>query len=90
MEDEEQIRKQSKEAGLKVLWAFLAFFGAIFSVNAYFAYEAISTNPGVVAENYYKIGLHYNDILEKARKLHHEQAQEHSNSGKDGQPAADK
>ena len=35
--------------GRHVLFMFLGFFGAVFAVNGYFLYEALSTHSGVVA-----------------------------------------
>lgn len=51
-----------------ILFAFLAFFGIIFSVDAFFIYKAITTQTGVVSERAYEKGLHYNQILQEAEK----------------------
>ncbi|MDX2202255.1 MAG: FixH family protein [Hyphomicrobiaceae bacterium] len=55
-----------REQGLKgshVLAAFLAFFGVIFLVNGSMIYKAIATNGGLVANEPYRKGLHYNERI---------------------------
>lgn len=57
--------------GLKgghVLAAFLAFFGVIFAVNGVFLYTALSTHTGLVAQEPYRKGLHYNDRIAAAER----------------------
>lgn len=49
--------------GRHVAWTLLAFFGVIFAVNGYFLYSALSTHTGVVAQEPYRKGLHYNDRI---------------------------
>jgi nitrogen fixation protein FixH len=46
--------------GRHVLLAMLAFFGVVFAVNGVFLYSALSTHTGVVAQEPYRKGLHYN------------------------------
>lgn len=52
-----------KITGRHVVWSLIAFFGLIFAVNGYFLYAAISTYTGVVAQEPYRKGLHYNDRI---------------------------
>lgn len=49
--------------GRHVLAAVLGFFGAVFLVNGIFLYAALSTYTGVVAEEPYRKGLHYNQRI---------------------------
>ena len=49
--------------GRHVLFAFVGFFGVVFSVNAYFVNRALSTNTGVVANEPYRKGLKYNERI---------------------------
>lgn len=58
--------------GRHVLWSLIAFFAVIFAVNGYFLYAALSTYSGVVSQEPYRKGLHYNkriadDELQQAR-----------------------
>jgi nitrogen fixation protein FixH len=50
--------------GRHVLLAFISFFGVIFAVNGYFLYAALGTYTGVVAQEPYRKGLHYNDRID--------------------------
>lgn len=65
-----------REQGLKgshVLATFLAFFGVIFLVNGSLIYKAIGTNAGLVANEPYRKGLHYNERIaaaERQERLH--------------------
>ena len=62
------MKEQNKYSkGGWVLWSFIAFFGTIASLDAFFIYKAISTNSGVVIENPYEKGLAYNKTLEQAK-----------------------
>lgn len=54
--------------GKKVFLLFAAFFGMVIVVNAIFITQALQTHRGVVTEDAYKKGLHYNDVLERARQ----------------------
>lgn len=56
--------------GLYVLLWFVGFFLVLCSVNAIFVFEALKTHPGTVVEHPYQEGIHYNDLLEKAKKRH--------------------
>jgi nitrogen fixation protein FixH len=49
--------------GRNVLAVFLAFFGAIFAVNAALIYAALSTHTGLVANEPYRKGLAYNERI---------------------------
>ena len=49
-------------------WYFVAFFLVICSVDGVMAYFAITTRTGVVTEQYYERGLHYNDTVKQAEK----------------------
>ena len=49
--------------GRHVLFACLGFFGVVFAVNGLFLYSALSTYTGVVAQEPYRKGLHYNDRI---------------------------
>lgn len=50
--------------GRHVLAILLGFFGFIFAVNGYFAYAALSTYTGIVANEPYRKGLAYNQRIE--------------------------
>jgi nitrogen fixation protein FixH len=65
--------QESRKAGRTVLFWFLGFFGVCIAVNGIFVYKAVSTFKGVVAEDAYQIGLHYNDILKEARERKNEE-----------------
>ena len=49
--------------GRHVLLMMLAFFGAVFIVNGAMIYSALSTNTGLVANEPYRKGLHYNERI---------------------------
>jgi nitrogen fixation protein FixH len=49
--------------GWHVLLYVLGFFAPIFAVNGYFLYSALSTHTGIVANEPYRKGLHYNDRI---------------------------
>lgn len=49
--------------GAHVLVGFGLFFGTVFLVNGSMIYKAISTNAGLVANEPYRKGLHYNDRI---------------------------
>lgn len=65
-----QNNPKKQRDGLRVLLWFVGFFLVCCSVNAVFVFKALNTHPGTVVENPYQEGLHYNDLLEKAKKLH--------------------
>ncbi len=52
--------------GWHMLAIFVAFYGVIIAVNFYMASLARSTFGGVVVENSYVAGQHYNDWLKQA------------------------
>lgn len=54
--------------GRKVLFAMLAFFGVIFTVNGVFLYFALNTWPGLTSDKAYVEGLDYNQVLEAAER----------------------
>lgn len=54
--------------GRQVLLGLIAFFGIIFGVNAVFLYSALSTHTGVVSNEPYRKGLHYNERIEADRQ----------------------
>lgn len=49
--------------GWHVAAIFAAFFATIFLVNGVMMYSAISTHTGIVANEPYRKGLHYNDRI---------------------------
>jgi len=49
--------------GRHVLRAFLGFFAAIFVMNGALIYAAITTSSGLVANEPYRKGLHYNERI---------------------------
>lgn len=56
-------RETSGLKGSHVLMGFVAFFGIVFAVNGSMIYNAVSTNSGLVANEPYRKGLHYNDRI---------------------------
>jgi nitrogen fixation protein FixH len=50
-------------AGRHVLAIFLVFFAAVFVVNGAMIYSALSTHTGLVANEPYRKGLHYNERI---------------------------
>lgn len=50
--------------GSHVLGMFLAFFAAVFVVNGGMIYSALTTHTGLVANEPYRKGLHYNERIE--------------------------
>ena len=61
----EKNRKSPKDK--YILFAFLAFFGVIFVVDGIFITTALRTHRGVVTEQAYEKGLHYNQTLNEAK-----------------------
>jgi nitrogen fixation protein FixH len=62
-------RKAEGLQGRHVLAVFLAFFAAVFIANGAMIYQAISTHTGLVANEPYRKGLHYNErIAAEARQ----------------------
>lgn len=49
--------------GVHVLWAMLAFFGAVIAINIAFAVAAVRTFPGEDEPHSYLQGLHFNQTL---------------------------
>jgi len=54
--------------GRHVLAIFAGFFAAVFAVNGYFLYSALSTHTGIVANEPYRKGLAYNSRIEAERR----------------------
>lgn len=59
-------KKQDKKKDKYILFAFLAFFGVVFTVDAIFIHTALTTYTGVVTDKAYERGLNYNDTLNEA------------------------
>ncbi|MBX9591297.1 MAG: FixH family protein [Hyphomonadaceae bacterium] len=55
-------RRQSLRDG-HVLGIFLGFFAVVFMVNGAMIYSAVSTHSGLVANEPYRKGLHYNERI---------------------------
>lgn len=60
-------RREFRLTGWHVLAMLLAFFGVVFSVNAFFITSAVQTFTGVEASRAYVRGLEYNRVLEARR-----------------------
>ena len=56
-------RKAHGLQGRHVLAVFLAFFAAVFVANGAMIYSALSTHTGLVANEPYRKGLHYNERI---------------------------
>lgn len=50
-------------SGRHVLFGLIGFFAVIFAVNGVFLYKALSTYTGVVSNEPYRAGLHYNERI---------------------------
>jgi nitrogen fixation protein FixH len=48
---------------MSVLGTFLAFFAAVFVMNGVLIWRAVTTNAGLVANEPYRKGLHYNERI---------------------------
>ena len=57
-------RRQQGVGGRHVLMVVLGFFGVVFVVNGVMIYSALSTHTGLVANEPYRKGLHYNERIE--------------------------
>ena len=55
-------RRQGLRGG-HVLGIFLGFFAAVFIVNGAMIYSAVTTHSGLVANEPYRKGLHYNERI---------------------------
>lgn len=55
--------RRERLQGHHVLGVFLAFFAAIFVMNGALIYWAVTTNSGLVANEPYRTGLHYNERI---------------------------
>jgi len=56
-------RREQGLQGRHVALIFFTFFGAIFLMNGAMIYSAISTYSGIVSNEPYRKGLHYNDRI---------------------------
>ena len=56
-------RREQGLRGRHVLCVFLVFFAAVFLVNGVMIYSALSTHTGLVANEPYRKGLHYNERI---------------------------
>ena len=64
----EALVSNSKDnSGKLILLYFVLFFGIIIIVNTIFVYISLSTHTGLVEKDYYKKGIAYNEILERAK-----------------------
>ncbi|HEU4378285.1 MAG TPA: FixH family protein [Hyphomicrobiaceae bacterium] len=61
-------RQQQGLRGRHVLAGFLGFFAIVFVVNGAMMYAAVSTYSGLVANEPYRKGLHYNERLAAAER----------------------
>ena len=67
----QRARRQQGLQGRQVLACSLAFFAAVFIVNGAMIYSALSTHTGLVANEPYRKGLHYNErIAADERQAH--------------------
>jgi nitrogen fixation protein FixH len=60
--------RQQGLRGRHVLWVLLGFFAAVFAVNGAMIYSAVSTYSGLVANEPYRKGLHYNERIAAAER----------------------
>lgn len=54
--------------GKKVLLAFLAFFGVVFTADGIMIYLGATSQDGLVEENYYQKGITYNDVIQAKKR----------------------
>ena len=59
--------RRPRQKGWWIPLLFFGFFGIIVGVNAIMVTFALRTFPGVYAENHYRIGLEYNELLARER-----------------------
>lgn len=60
-----QAVRRSGLRGIHVLGIFLGFFLAVFVVDGFFIYQAVSTFGGIETPDAYKKGVAYNDAIAK-------------------------
>lgn len=60
--------EKGKLTGHHVLFMFLAFFGVMLTVNAYFLFVALKSFPGEQVLNPYETGLKQNEIIAQQEK----------------------
>ncbi len=56
-------RRREGVQGHHVLGVFVGFFAAIFAMNGVLIYRAVTTHAGLVANEPYRKGLHYNERI---------------------------
>ncbi len=56
-------RDPRRLTGRQVLWILIGAFGFVFAVNGTMAWLAEKSFPGLVADNAYEEGLHYNRVI---------------------------
>ncbi len=54
--------------GKKAVIALISFFAVIFAVDGYFIYLGFSGKDGLVHEDYYQKGLHYDDVIQVKKR----------------------
>lgn len=59
--------RKPRQKGWWIPLLFFGFFGIIVGVNAIMVTFALRTFPGVYADNHYRIGLEYNELLARER-----------------------
>jgi nitrogen fixation protein FixH len=78
-------RQQRGLRGIHVLWALLGFFAAVFLVNGAMIYSAVTTHSGLVANEPYRKGLHYNERIAASERQAHLGWSDTLQIGRDGQ-----
>ena len=59
---------KQREQKSKIPYFFFAFFAVIFAVDSFFIYLSKKTWRGVITEDSYQKGLHYNDTIKAVAK----------------------
>lgn len=54
--------------GKKVILGLLAFFGVVFTADGILIYLGATSQDGLVHEDYYQKGLHYNDVIQVKKR----------------------
>lgn len=62
------LQPQPGLGGRHVLAGMIVFFGTVFAVNGVLLYKALSTHSGLVAQEPYRKGLHYNDRVDAGER----------------------
>lgn len=63
-----QVQENQKQKKSKIPYIFFIFFGVVFSVDFFFIYLSNKTWRGIVVEDSYYKGVHYNQTLEEEKK----------------------